>query len=276
MCASLPRCTLVFHGALKEFLALDKSDGRIDYPLKRKASIKDIIESLGPPHTEVARIRSRQGEVDFAYCPSSGEVLWIEPPELPVNPFAPTRLSPEPLQVLRFLGDVNVGKTAILLRSLGYDTAYHWTWRDHEIAERAHEEKRIVLTKDIGLLKRNKVRFGRFLRSTTPEAQLREVLTVFGLGPPFALLSRCLRCNVRLSPVDKQAILHRLEPKTKRYFHSFSMCPECKRIYWAGSHQAKIIKRLEAAGVFSEMHTMERRQSWELTSRSVQDTEKTL
>ncbi len=258
MHGSLSWCTLVFRAALNEFLAFDKSNGCIDYPLKRRASIKDIIESLGPPHTEVARIQNEREEVDFSYRPCPGEVLWIEPHVPPVDPLQGSRLSPEPLDSLRFVVDVNVGKTAMLLRCLGFDTAYHWTWRDREIVDLAQAEGRIVLSKDIGLLKRKNVHFGRFVRAATPEAQLREVLSFYGLGPPFALLSRCLRCNVLLNRVDKQDIVHRLEPKTKKYFHSFSMCPECRRIYWAGSHQTAILKRLEASGIFSDFQAADR------------------
>ena len=259
MQGSLPWCTLVFRGALTEFLPDDKSDARIAYPLDRKASIKDIIESLGPPHTEVGSIRTDGREVDFSHQPGAGEVLCIRSPEPPVNPLVGTRLEPDPLRAIRFVVDVNVGKTASLLRILGLDTAYHWKWRDREIAALAEREGRIVLTKDIGLLKRKKVRFGHFVRADHPEAQLREVLSFYGIKPPFTLFSRCLRCNTPLRRVAKQAIEHRLEPKTRKYFFNFSMCPDCERIYWAGSHQEKMLSRLLAAGIIAAPETTERR-----------------
>lgn len=247
-------CTVYFQGGLTYFLPADKSKGRISYHLTRKASVKDLIESLGPPHTEVGEIWANSHQVGFDFPVSRGDVLVIKPHALPVDPRRPTLLRPEPLFSLRFVADVNVGKTAVLLRGLGLDTAYHWKWRDKQIAALAHAEKRIVLTKDIGLLKRKKVGCGLYLRSLEPDAQVQEVLSFFGLRPPFAMFCRCLRCNSLLRRVDKQAVIHRLQPKTKKYFQQFSICPDCCRIYWAGSHQEKLRGRLEA-----------------LTSRSSQD-----
>ncbi|MCF8104974.1 MAG: Mut7-C ubiquitin/RNAse domain-containing protein [Desulfohalobiaceae bacterium] len=240
-------CTLYFKGGLNYFLANDKPSNRIRYPLKRRASVKDLIESLGPPHTEIGEIRANSCQVDFDFIVSGGDVLVVKPNVPPVDPCRSTILRPEPLAALRFVVDVNVGKMAMLMRSLGFDTAYHWTWRDKKIAALAHEESRIVLSKDIGLLKRKKVTWGLFVRAAEPDAQLREVLNFFGLHPPFDLFSRCLRCNSLLRKVDKQAIIHRLEPKTRKYFQEFSICPDCRRIYWAGSHQEKLLRRIEAA-----------------------------
>ncbi|MFW6054597.1 MAG: Mut7-C RNAse domain-containing protein [Thermodesulfobacteriota bacterium] len=240
-------CTLYFKGDLNYFLANDKPNNPIRYPLERRASVKDLIESLGPPHTEIGEIRANSRQVGFDFIVSGGDVLVVKPNVPPVDPCRSTILRPEPLTGLRFVVDVNVGKVAMLLRSLGFDTAYHWTWRDREIAALAHEEGRIVLSKDIGLLKRKKVTWGLFVRASEPDAQLREVLDFFGLRPPFDLFSRCLRCNSLLRKVDKQAIIHRLEPKTRKYFQEFSICPDCRRIYWAGSHQEKLLHRIEAA-----------------------------
>ncbi|MGM0415011.1 MAG: Mut7-C RNAse domain-containing protein, partial [Bacillota bacterium] len=46
----------------------------------------------------------------------------------------------------------------------------------------------------------------------------------------------------KLVEVDKQEIIERLEPKTKKYFEQFKICQECNKIYWEGSHY----KRMEA------------------------------
>ncbi len=35
-------------------------------------------------------------------------------------------------------------------------------------------------------------------------------------------------------------------PKTKQYFQSFNHCPDCRRIYWRGSHYDDMIARLKA------------------------------
>ncbi|MDX9894551.1 MAG: hypothetical protein RBS34_03840 [Desulfofustis sp.] len=50
---SLPAIELWFHGDLLDFFkGFLRSPHLRRYPLQRRASIKDIIESLGIPHTE--------------------------------------------------------------------------------------------------------------------------------------------------------------------------------------------------------------------------------
>ncbi len=56
---------------------------------------------------------------------------------------------------------------------------------------------------------------------------------------------RCLRCNGLLEPVSKGEVLHRLEPKTRQYYHEFAICRTCDRVYWKGSHYQHLQRRLE-------------------------------
>ena len=90
---------------------------------------------------------------------------------------------------------------------------------------------------------------GKYIKAINPEDQLKEVLKFFNLGPPFRLLSRCLNCNFELQPIEKEKILSRLEPKTKKYFDKFYYCPNCDKIYWAGSHKEHMVYKLETLGV---------------------------
>ena len=52
--------------------------------------------------------------------------------------------------------------------------------------------------------------------------------------------SRCLRCNGVLHPVPKAEVLHRLEPKTRLYYHEFQLCGDCDQVYWQGTHYQQI------------------------------------
>jgi uncharacterized protein with PIN domain len=56
---------------------------------------------------------------------------------------------------------------------------------------------------------------------------------------------RCLRCNHPLEIVQKEAVLDRLEPLTKLYFDEFRICPNCKQIYWKGSHYERMQELVE-------------------------------
>ncbi len=220
----------------------------VHYPLNRKASIKDIIESQGVPHTEVGQIVVQGLPQDFSYIPGAGEHVLVRSIQPPFDVSSPNRLRPRSFSEIRFVVDVNAGKLAPLLRMLGYDTFFDHELGDEQIALLAHEQKRIVLSRDRALLKRGRIEFGRLIRSARPGDQLREVVIFFGLKP-LNLFSRCLRCNHALRDVDKNQILHRLQPKTRKYYSRFSICPGCERIFWPGSHWEKMNSLMKNAGI---------------------------
>jgi uncharacterized protein len=240
---------LRFFGEVNDFFGPDNREARITCPVDRRASIKDVVEALGVPHTEVGRIVVDGQEVDFHHLLRSGETVLILAHEVPVRVDRPTTLRPRPYPGHRFIVDVNVGRLAGYLRLLGFDTAYEHGWRDETISARAHSEKRVVLTRDRDLLKRSIVEHGRLIRAERPKEQLAEVLRIYGLEEPYALFSRCLRCNGALQPVPKEKILQRLEPKTRRYFQRFHICPQCERIYWRGSHHQRMVEELQRLGI---------------------------
>ena len=248
---------LRFHRAFDFFLSGDRRGEKAIHLPNRGASVKDIIESLGVPHTEVGQLLIRTGqerpggegdcfaEVGFDHVPRDQEQIFVHPPVTPVDITRPTRLRPHPFHSLKFVADVNVGALARLLLALGFDTRYSNTFSDGQVADIADREQRVVLTRDTGLLKRKKVTYARRVRENRPEAQLREVLTFFGQDRgPFSFFSRCLACNVLLVPVEKQAIVHRLKPLTRKYYQQFKRCPRCDGIFWRGSHFDQLVRKI--------------------------------
>lgn len=243
-----PVAFLRFLGELPQYLGRDKAAGQgacqplanggvlVRYAVSRRASIKDVIEALGPPHVLVGRITVNGRERDFSHLLRPGDDATIYSLKPPVDVFTPSLLRPEPLKSLAFLVDANVGRLAGLLRLLGLNAAHDRAWDDAEIALRAEQEGRIILSRDRALLKRSRIVFGHLVQSQEPREQLGEVVAHFGLKPPFAVFSRCMRCNELLRTVAKQAIEHRLLPKTRKYYHEFKICPACDKIYWRGSH----------------------------------------
>jgi len=216
----------------------------VAYPLNRRASIKDIIEALGVPHTEVGEILANGHAVDFSFLPEGTEKMVVLPLTPPVDPTVPTLLRPTPYPWIRFLVDRNVAKLGRLLRLCGIDAEGDGLATDLELAKKADAEKRVLLTRDRQLLKHRLVEHGHLVRAADPEEQLIEVVLLYGLGPSLMPFSRCSRCNLLLTPVSKAAIIHRLEPLTRRYYHSFRICPGCDRIYWPGSHRERMEKLL--------------------------------
>ena len=240
---------LVFSQEFSRFSRKISSGKPLIYPLTRRTTVKDIIESVGVPHTEIGGIRCDGLPVDFRHIPIQSAVVTIMPVLAPFDVTIPSLLRPAPLSDIRFIADVNVGKLAVLMRMVGLDTEFNPEYGDDDIACCAEREKRIVLTKDIGLLKRRRVEYARYVRSVYPDDQLREVIDFFGLAGPFDAFSLCIRCNSELTKIEKSEILHRLEPKTRKYFNRFKICSNCDRIYWKGSHLLQMKQRLLRAGV---------------------------
>ena len=232
---------LLFH---QEFFEYFSVPSYLEYVLHRRASIKDIIEALGIPHTEIGALKVDGLETGFEHIPSPGEKITVLPVKTPVDVTRSTKLRPTEFPEPRFIVDVNAGKLAMLLRMLGRDTLWSNSYTDSEVAALATGEQRIVLSRDRGLLKRKEIVHGRLIRSMHPDDQLQEVIELYGLNRS-CRFSRCLRCNQVLNPVPKEKILHRLEPRTRKYFDHFEICPGCERIYWKGSHWEKMCNRIK-------------------------------
>lgn len=244
---------IVFDRQFEFFLKYRKKEPCVEYELDRRASIKDIIESLGVPHTEIGEIVCAQTQIGFEYIPEKQECFYIKPCRPPFNVLQPSFLRPHGLEKIRFLADVNVIKLGRLLRILGFDTDYSNRYSDSEIADIAGHEKRIVLTRDTDLLKRSRIEYGRRIIADDPYDQLAEVVGFFGLENSIAFFSRCSLCNVRLVKRGKEAVLHLLEPKTIKYYDLFTQCPLCLRVFWKGSHYDSLAEKMSSLAVGSRI-----------------------
>ena len=92
---------------------------------------------------------------------------------------------------------------------------------------------------------RNQVKRGYWLRSKVPGEQLVEVVHRYDLASRASPYRRCMRCNGLLQPVEKEAVLDRLQPLTRQYFDDFRMCTDCRQIYWKGSHYEHMQQLIE-------------------------------
>ncbi|MDJ0706801.1 MAG: Mut7-C RNAse domain-containing protein [Leptolyngbyaceae cyanobacterium MO_188.B28] len=229
-----------FYGDLNDFLPAVKRQTRFVHFLKEPASIKDVIESLGPPHPEVDLILVNGASVDFNYLLRGGENVSVYPLFRSLNIAPISQVRPPSLTEARFVLDVHLGKLAIYLRLLGFDGLYQNNYSDPQLAELAHRDRRILLTQDRALLKRSIIRYGYCVRASDPMQQLQEVLRRFQLFDAIAPFQRCLRCNGRLKPVEKAEICDRLEPLTQKYYTEFRICQDCQQIYWKGSHYERM------------------------------------
>lgn len=223
-----------FHGELNDFLPR-AARGALLTRRWQRAAIKDTIEAQGVPHPEVALILVGDVPQPFSYVVAPNDRIEVFPygADLPAAPLLP----PPPA---RFVLDAHLGTLATRLRLLGFDTLYRNDYDDAELASIAGSTGRILLTRDIGLLKRSAVIYGRFVRNTATEQQVIEVLRHFDLWDAVQPFTRCTRCNGRLQAVAKAAIAHLLPPGTRQEHDRFRRCAQCGQIYWAGSHYARM------------------------------------
>lgn len=238
--------TFIFHNYLRKILKKEYSASpSFLHCFDRKASIKDVIESLGVPHPLIGRLTVNGREVDFDYILLDNDTVEASPLTPPVNPLVPTILRPTPLSRIAFVVDVNAGKLALLLRMLGFDTLYGSDAKNGKLAEIALNQDRILLTRDNSLLKRKIVMHGYLLQDQDPARQIIEVVRLYDLSNRIKPMSRCMPCNGLLVPISKDAIMERLEPLTRKYYHTFHICEDCEKIYWPGSHHGKIMTCIE-------------------------------
>lgn len=241
----MARIELRFYEELNDFLVPSLRKIEFSHYLDRKASIKDIIESFGVPHTEVEIILVNGVSVDFSYIAQDKDRISIYPmfESLDVSPLL--RLRPKALRTPRYVLDCNLGRLARYLRLLGFDCLYRNDYDDKVVAKTSSEQQRTVLTRDRALLKRKIITHGYFIRETKPRLQVTEVLQRFDLYRSITPFSRCTHCNGELQDVSKQAIESRLEPLTKKYYDRFRICTACRQIYWQGTHHRRAQRFVE-------------------------------
>ncbi len=241
-----------FYEELNDFLPQDRRKTIFSYALKKTRSIKDLIESIGVPHTEVDLIIVNGESVDFTYLVQDGDRISVYPvfESLDISPLK--HCQPTPLRDPRFVLDVHLGRLAAYLRMLGFDTLYRNDYDDPTLADISADEHRILLTCDLRLLMRKQITHGYFVRARQPHKQILEILARFDLYNNQKPFTRCMHCNGKTRAVKKKDIETQLLPKTKRFYDVFYQCESCNKIYWQGSHYLKMkdmINKIRATSV---------------------------
>lgn len=236
----MAQVTIRFYAELNDFLPRERRQRPFTVTVAGQPTVKDLVESLGVPHTEIELIVVHGVSVDFTYTVREGDAISVYPvfESLDVTPLL--RVRPQPLREPRFVLDVHLGRLATYLRMLGFDTRYENDADDPTLARVSAEEHRILLTRDRGLLKRGTVTHGYYVRETNPERQLAEVCRRFDLAGAIAPFSRCLRCNGPLVAAPKATVLDRLPPRVRAEYDEFQACPSCGGVFWQGTHYQRM------------------------------------
>ncbi|GAA2578126.1 MULTISPECIES: Mut7-C RNAse domain-containing protein [Streptomyces] len=232
-----PEIHVEFAPGLRLFVPRARPTGTARTATDGVSTLGHLVESLGVPLTEVGTLLVDGREVETGYVPTGGESVTVRAVGHPQRvPGAP----------LRFLLDVHLGTLARRLRLLGVDTAYESTdLGDPALAALSAAEKRVMLSRDRGLLRRRELWAGAYVYSTAPEEQLHDVLDRF--RPALHPWTRCTACNGLLKEATKDEVADRLEDGTQRSYDVFAQCTACGRAYWRGAHHEQLQAIVERA-----------------------------
>lgn len=136
---------------------------------------------------------------------------------------------------------VRLGK---YLRCLGYDAAWDPGAGTRELARRAAEEGRVLLTRNTREdAFRPPPRWLR-LESEDPVEQLREVEAELSIDTRSRLFTRCIRCNVELEEVEREAVIDQVPDSVRERRRRFWTCPRCRTLFWWGTHVTRTCRKL--------------------------------
>jgi hypothetical protein len=230
------------YGNLNDFIRPQLRHVGFTHGYAGNPTVKDLIESVGIPHVEVCLIVVNGEAVAFDYHPAPGDRMAVYPRFYAV-PLGDMSLCEacDP----RFILDVHLGKLARYLRIMGFDTLYRTDFDDREILRLSNAENRIILTRDLGILRNGLARLGYYLRSDQPRVQLKEVMEAFALHSRAMPFSRCSICNGEVERIDRLAASGLVRSSTFVYYHNFFRCKRCGQIYWEGSHYHRIVKFID-------------------------------
>jgi uncharacterized protein with PIN domain len=203
-----------FYEELNDFLPLGRRKVSFMQPFHGTPAVRDVIQAIGVPHSAVDLLLVDGRSVDFEHRLQGGERVAVYPVFecLDITPLV--HLRPQPLRRTRFVLDVHLGRLARYLRMLGFDCTWQRDWDDSQIIERALDERRIILTRDVGILKQKRVSHAR--------------------------------------PVAREDLAGRIDADIRERFQRFWECPACNRIYWQGSHWRRMQKIVDRVAPHSD------------------------
>jgi uncharacterized protein with PIN domain len=232
-----PEIQLSVAPELHLFIATGRRQGPTTLVTDGASTLGHVVESLGIPLTEAGPALVDGRPVPFSHIPAAGETVEVR---------AMTRPQRVPGAPLRFLLDVHLGTLARRLRLLGIDAAYESEdIGDPALATLSATERRVMLSRDRGLLRRREIWAGAYIYSDQPDDQLRDVLERF--APTLTPWTRCTACNGVLGPADKESVQELLEHGTQRTYDVFAQCEACERVYWRGAHHTRLAAIVEDA-----------------------------
>ena len=151
---------------------------------------------------------------------------------------------------MKFIADRTLGKLAKDLRMLGYDTIYFRSDDTHQLFHLAREEGRTLLTRNTKLFPKRPEDQVIRITEDKPSLQIKELVQKGHISvEDDNLFSRCLLCNVILDAITRGDAEGKVPDFIFHQQKEFYQCPQCKRIYWPGTHHKDMERKLKELGI---------------------------
>ena len=248
------RVHFILHGRLAVLANRHGESLSYDTEITLLSSLFDAVQAQGIAHVAVSRLSLNGAEAEwndhlqngdhvevYPFLPSKGETP-LDSPALPAPP--------------AFLLDVHLGRLAAYMRLLGFDTAYHSSdIGDSQLVQQAVTEKRILLTCDRHLLMHRALQWGYLLQSRISKQQMFEILEFFDIRKDTKPFTRCMACNGLLRETSVGEIREQAPPLVRLRNglspENYSTCSVCGKLYWPGTHSARMERLLIQWGLDS-------------------------
>ncbi|MFH0761342.1 MAG: Mut7-C RNAse domain-containing protein [Bacteroidota bacterium] len=225
-----------FYEELNDYLPEGKGKVWLEYVFSGAISIREVFRSMKIPADEIDLIMVNQQSKGLDYMLHDGDRISVYPVFELLDLSDVSQVRVNPLRNPRFICDVHLGRFCKYLRMLGFDTLYSNRYTSDEMITISRQEQRIILSRNYLLTRHKEVTRAYWIGSPDPLEQIKDLIKKLDLSKLADPLTRCLNCNDRIVPIEKQEIIHRLQAGTAKYFKEFFICPACDQIYWKGSH----------------------------------------
>lgn len=150
----------------------------------------------------------------------------------------------------RFLADATLSGLARWLRLLGFDTVCVQGKAGRPLMRQAAGEGRILLTRRRDLLERQFHGHLLLLPDTAVAKQLSFVLGKLSLEIHARnLYTLCLSCNQKMISLERQSVRDRVPEYVWEHCTAYTQCPECRKIFWPGTHRRNALRFLKDNGI---------------------------
>jgi uncharacterized protein len=149
---------------------------------------------------------------------------------------------------MKFFCDAMLGGLSRWLRAVGYEADFEHGIEDGDLVERAAAANAIILSSDRPLFDRKRITSGQVRALFVPRHApvLDQAVFVLQTLKLEVRDHRCMDCSGELQRVEKSSVEREVPQGAFKTFDEYFRCARCHKVYWHGTHWAKIEATREA------------------------------